>query len=224
MTAPTKRLTPLLLALLASTLAAAPTRDDSINSSFNAWALKGLQAAREWRADACLAAALVDSTPGVGPGVEHLAGGEIYEFFYYSAENPTADYRFRSPLLPYEAGKISPLEASEEKGPGAIAGPRRCITDLPVTLQRAIAIARKAGLSFDAKNTMEAHRSRFAPADFKNPARAQSLYSPSARFSARGREVWSVAEIFADHSVSCVTIDARTGRVLKKVLNASDLD
>lgn len=217
-------LTPALAAALAAALSAATTRDDSINSAFNAWAIKGLHAARaEWRADACLAAALADSSPGSGEKAEHIAGGEVFEFYYYSAENPTADYRFRSPLLPYEAGRIRRDLESEEKGSGPIAGPRRCITEMPVTLERAIQIARRAGLAFDARSTLEAYRSRFENADSGNPNRAQSLYTPSARFSARGREVWSVAEIFDDRRVSCVTVDARTGRVIKKIVDAPAL-
>lgn len=170
-----------------------------------------------------LAAALADSVPGSGQKDDHAAGGEIFEFFYYSAKNPTADYRFRSPLLPYEAGRIRRDQQSEEKGSGPISGPRRCITDIPVTLERAVRIARRAGLALDARTAMEAYRGRFEDEDFADPNRAQSLYSPSARFSARGREVWSVAEIFGDHRVSCVSIDARSGRVIKKIFNAPGL-
>jgi hypothetical protein len=221
-------LTPVLALAAAAALAAATTRDDSINAAFNAWAIKGLQAARaEWRADACLAAAAVDSRPGAGEKEEHYAGGEIYEFYYYSAENPTADYRFRSPLLPYEAGKITHVEQSEEKGAGPIVGPRRCITEMPVTLERAIRIARRAGLTMDARTIMEAQRNRFEDADFAdfrvNPLHAWPLTQHAMSFAARGREIWLVAELepFPGRGVSCVSVDARSGRVIKKVFNAT---
>lgn len=114
---------------------------EAINSSFNSWLLEGLQAARkEWRADACFGSAEVRIWPESISPTAHTAGGELYEFYFYSPSTRDA-YRFRSPFQASSPGVIPEDQQTLRKGPGPANNPSRCVSSIPVALRRAYGIA-----------------------------------------------------------------------------------
>jgi hypothetical protein len=206
-------------------LCGAAGRDESINSSFNAWAIEGLRAARaEWSPEACLGAAEIRSIPGKNePVMGRTAGGEVYTYFFHSPSIRTASYIFTSPRQPYEAGDVPRVEREVVKGPGEITSPPRCLDSMPVTAGAALAAARKAGILGSGAEGFLAARNLY-PADWFDGRCAAhgrldlSLASELTSIIPHDREIWLVGTGLGmmNSELTFAVIDARTGRILKK--------
>lgn len=75
----------------------------------------------------------------------HIAGGEIYEYYFYSPSKRISTYRFVSPFHAAEAGDVDPATVDVQKGGGPVANPPRCIASMTLSLARVMRIAAKAG-------------------------------------------------------------------------------
>lgn len=207
----------LLLAAACACLAAAPSPK---KPGFDALARAARAEARaNWRKDACLAAAHYERNPGwEHPAEGHRAGGERYEFYFYSKTSSTESYRYLSAYMPVEKGTVDPVDTGLEQGAGPVGNAPRCL-DGAITLSQAISLARKAGLSFKPDMSLYADRDKLVEAELVKGRRAWHKNSSIPR----GREVWIVVSRPWDMKAggsgkasSMVVLDAATGAVLKR--------
>lgn len=210
------------VALLLVAAGAPIDRADEVNGTFNAHALDGLNAAQRWRADACLSEAWMSSRPGY-EDAGHAAGGEYYEFLYYSASTPLSFYHYRPPFQPSEKGDVESYDRTTVSEVGAAGAAARCIADMPITLRRALKIAQGAGVPMAPDLILEAGRARYDP-------ESRDRILPRVPL---GREIWLVLSCPFDKGIGAVNtprpfrtaackhgeisyaaLDARSGKVL----------
>ena len=223
-----------LLFIALSPLSAAPLGGGRIHDAFNSWTFEALNAARsEWKPDACLASAIFWSRPGRDdPPAGHLASGEFFEFFFYSpTTNAGLAYHFLSPLQPSEAGLVDRLDSQAIKGEHRAGNAPRCISGLPITIDKAFELARKSGLTISADLIYTARRDMFPTKDFRGQYSDAVLGWNGATFSGspdeglsrvpRDREVWVLSSYTPGppmpQLVSLVALDATSGRTLKVI-------
>lgn len=206
----------LLLALFCAGPAAAAYSEDPVEASIERWQEEAEKFAKKWMKDACAVRASLTFEPGRKDEMEgRIAGGQRYEFSFFSEELPTVYYHFKSPLQTYEAGYVYALDKQLEQGPGPVLNSTRCLRPAPIPLKRALDVAKKAGFQLEADL-------RYSFTRFHGDPLSVTDSEPRGAAVRRrgGREMWIFRSFVGPQMLSLVVVDSRSGRLLRRSLKS----